>query len=77
LSLPAIHRHIAALEDAGFVERKKFGRENFLALDRSGMLLTQEWVGEFKAYWGTSKESLSNYVAAIARAKSATRGTKQ
>ena len=67
VSLPAIHRHIIALEEAGLIERKKSGRENFLALRRVGVLIAQQWLGEFHAYWGESRESLENYVAAIER----------
>jgi DNA-binding transcriptional ArsR family regulator len=64
-SLPAIHRHILVLEEAKLVRRKKSGRVNFLALDRSGLLLLQEWASKYHAYWGTEKETLENYVASI------------
>ena len=33
LSLPAIHKHVAVLEDAGLVTRRKRGRTTFLTLD--------------------------------------------
>lgn len=72
LSLPAIHRHIIALEEAGLIERKKSGRENFLALRRAGILVAQQWLGEFHAYWGEPRESLENYVAALERDRSTT-----
>ena len=64
-SLPAIHRHIKVLEKAKLVRRKKSGRVNFLALDRSGLLLIQDWVAQYHAYWGTEEETLENYVASI------------
>ena len=69
MSLPAIHRHVTVLEEAELIERKKHGRENFLALKRIGVLAAQQWLGEFHAYWGESHESLENYVAAIASEK--------
>ena len=59
-SLPAIHRHIKVLERAKLVRRKKSGRVNFLALDRTGLLLMQEWIRQYHAYWGTGKETLEN-----------------
>lgn len=65
LSLPAIHKHIAVLEGAGLVQRKKSGRVNFLALKRPALRRTQEWMHQFHAYWGNDQESLDNYVAAI------------
>ena len=66
-SLPAIHRHIKVLERAKLVRRKKSGRVNFLALDRSGLLLMQDWIAQYQAYWGTEKETLENYIASIER----------
>ncbi len=65
LSLPAIHRHILVLEQAGLVNRKKVGVTNFLALNRNGLLLMQDWIAEYQAYWGTNQETLENYVARI------------
>ena len=61
LSLPAIHKHIAVLEDAGMVVRRKSGRTTFLALERQSLRTLQFWLGEFHAYWGTGAESLENY----------------
>ena len=40
LSLPAIHKHIAILEDAGLVTRRKAGRTTYLALDRASLRVT-------------------------------------
>lgn len=65
MSLPAIHRHILVLEQAGLVKRKKVGVTNFLALNRKGLLLMQDWIAEYQAYWGTNQETLENYVARI------------
>ena len=64
-SLPAIHRHIKVLEKAKLVRRKKSGRINFLALDRTGLLLMQDWIHQYHAYWGTNEETLENYIASI------------
>jgi DNA-binding transcriptional ArsR family regulator len=64
-SLPAIHRHIKVLERGKLVRRKKSGRVNFLALDRSGLLLIQNWMQQYQAYWGTQEETLENYIASI------------
>ena len=64
-SLPAIHRHVVALEEAGLVNRRKSGRVTFLALTRSGLLAAQGWLNGFHAHWGSSDESLENYLAGI------------
>ena len=68
-SLPAIHRHIRVLERAKLVQRKKSGRINFLALDRKGLLLMQDWIRQYHAYWGTNEETLENYLASIKKSK--------
>jgi len=69
LSLPAIHRHIKVLEEAKLVVRKKSGRVNFLALNRPQLLLMQDWIQQYRAYWGTQQETLENYVASMERAE--------
>lgn len=61
LSLPAIHKHIRVLEGADIVVRKKVGRTNFLALRRAPLRGLQQWLGQFRPYWGSEKESLENY----------------
>ncbi len=61
LSLPAMDKHVRILESAGLVRRRKTGRTTFLALDRSGLLALQTWVGAFHPYWGTEAETLENY----------------
>lgn len=66
MSLPAIHRHIVALEDAGLVHRRKSGRTNYLAISRARLALALEWLGAFHPHWGSDEESLDNYIAAIA-----------
>jgi DNA-binding transcriptional ArsR family regulator len=67
LSLPAIHKHIKLLEQAGLVRRKKIGRSNILALRRESLQVLQKWVGQYHAYWGNDEESLENYVQYLDR----------
>jgi DNA-binding transcriptional ArsR family regulator len=61
LSLPAIHKHIKILEKGGMVIRRKIGRTNFLALNRNSLLVLQDWLSQYHAYWGTNEETLENY----------------
>jgi DNA-binding transcriptional ArsR family regulator len=64
-SLPAIHRHIKILEKAKVIRRRKSGRVNFLALNRTGLLLMRDWVAQYYPYWGSDEETLENYIASI------------
>lgn len=61
LTLPAIHRHIRVLEDAGLAVRRKVGRANVLTLGRAAILALQDWLAGYHAYWGTPAEGLDNY----------------
>ena len=61
LSLPAIHKHVKILENAGLVTRKKTGRTTYLTLDRAALRSLQQWLAQFHTYWGSDDESLANY----------------
>lgn len=67
LSLPAMNKHVGVLEEAGIVQRRKFGRTTFLAIDRSALLSLQDWLAQYHAYWGTDSETLENYEAFLTR----------
>ena len=67
LSLPSIHRHIRILGEAKLLQRKKSGRSNFLALNRSALTALRGWIDQYHAYWGSNEESLENYVQWIER----------
>jgi DNA-binding transcriptional ArsR family regulator len=61
LSLPAIHKHLAILENAELVRRRKTGRSTYMTLERRSLRLLQDWLAGFHTYWGTDAESLANY----------------
>lgn len=69
LSLPAIHKHIKVLENAGMIMRKKIGRSNFLALNRESLHCLQDWLKQCHAYWGSNEESLENEAQYFVRKK--------
>lgn len=77
LSLPAIHKHIAVLERADLVSRRKIGRSNFLTLNRQSLRGIQDWIGQYHPYWGTEKETLENYAAYLGAQPSTTKEKKQ
>lgn len=68
LSLTGIHKHIKILERSKLVVRKKSGRTNFLALDRTALCELRDWIEQYHAYWGSNDETLENYVERIERA---------
>lgn len=62
LSLPAIHKHIRALEQSGLILRKKVGRTNFITINRQGLRQLQAWANQFQTDWGNDVETLENYI---------------
>lgn len=65
LSLPAIHRHIRVLEDAGLIQRRKVGRTNFVAFARANFAAAQSWMADYHTAWGNDDETLENYIAQL------------
>ena len=65
LSLPAIHKHIRALEEAQLISRKKAGRTNFVALRKKSLGLAQDWLMQYRTEWGNDEETLENYIASL------------
>ena len=75
LSLPAIHKHLAILENARLIRRRKTGRTTYLTLDRQSLRSLQGWLAGFHPYWGTDAESLANYEEFLTGDPSGTRPT--
>ena len=67
LSLPAIHKHIKILENAGMIIRRKIGRTNYLSLNRGSLRGVQDWLMQFHAYWGSDGETLENYAQYLSK----------
>jgi DNA-binding transcriptional ArsR family regulator len=65
LSLPAMHKHIRALEKAKLIQRKKVGRTNFVDLNRKSLKATQDWLNQYRTDWGNDNETLENYIASM------------
>ena len=62
LSLPAIHKHIAVLERADLVSRRKLGRSNFLTLNRDYEDRTTESRLVSAEVYGALTRSRSHYI---------------
>lgn len=71
LSLPAINKHLALLEKAGLITRRKQGRTTYLTLNRAPLAQLQEWVDQFHPYWGADEATYENYARHLADAEPA------
>ena len=61
LSLPAIHKHVKILQNAGLVSRRKTGRTTYLILVPQRLRLLQDWAAQFRTWWGSDQASFENY----------------
>jgi DNA-binding transcriptional ArsR family regulator len=61
LSLPAIHKHVKVLQNAGLVTSHKTGRTTYLTLNPQRLRLLQDWAGQFHTYWGSEQATFENY----------------
>ncbi len=51
MSLPAVHQHLAVLEDAGLVTCEKRGRERWCRLEPNALKAAEQWISERRAMW--------------------------
>jgi DNA-binding transcriptional ArsR family regulator len=63
LTLPAMHKHVAILDEAGLVHRRKLGRSTFLVLNPRALAVAQNWLGQFHTYWAAEEQTLENYAS--------------
>jgi len=58
MSFAAASRHVAVLEDAGFLAREVRGREHWLSLRPEGFSLAESWIREQKSFWSDRLNAL-------------------
>lgn len=51
MSLPAVHQHLAVLEEAGLVVCEKRGRERWCRLEPEALEDAARWISERRALW--------------------------
>jgi DNA-binding transcriptional ArsR family regulator len=62
ISLPAVSRHLAVLEKADLLTRRRRGREHHLQLNASPMKEASRWIEAYRQFWEGSLESLAAYL---------------
>jgi len=58
MSFAAASRHVAVLEDAGFLAREVRGREHWLSLRPEGFSLAERWIHEQNSFWSERLHAL-------------------
>lgn len=77
ISLPAVMKHIAVLEAAGLVERRKTGRTVHCRMRPEQMQAAIDWLERTRAFWETRLDSLAEYVEAQERQSAAKEPRKE
>lgn len=62
MSLPAVSKHIAVLESAGLVFRRKTGRTYMCRLRADRLVDASAWLEQFRACWEKELDSLIRYL---------------
>lgn len=62
MSLPAISRHIAVLERAGLLKRRRKGRVHQLRLRSAPIREASHWIDAYRRFWAGSLDSLAAYL---------------
>src|SRR5262245_54553192 len=62
ISLPAISRHVAVLERAGLLKRRREGRVHQLKLNSAPIQQAARWIDEYRRFWEGSLDSLAAYL---------------
>lgn len=60
ISQPAVSKHLKVLERAGLIERDIDEQRRPAKLKAETMAAAVDWLGEFKAFWGTSFDQLDD-----------------
>ena len=51
ISQPAVSQHLAALRDAGLVNRRRAGRLVYYRVEPRGMKPLMDWIAHYRAFW--------------------------
>ncbi|MBM3504896.1 MAG: winged helix-turn-helix transcriptional regulator [Alphaproteobacteria bacterium] len=63
ISLPAVLKHLAVLEDAGLVKRQKRGRTAWCALSPGPLKSASDWMAQYQPFWDERLDALAAYLS--------------
>jgi DNA-binding transcriptional ArsR family regulator len=62
MSLTGFMKHLAMLEDAGLIERRKAGRTVHVALHAGALRAAHDWLARHEIFWNAALDRLGAYV---------------
>jgi DNA-binding transcriptional ArsR family regulator len=63
MSLAAVSRHIAVLEQAGLVRRTVRGRDHYLRAEPERLVEAGQWIAAYTGFWETRVDALVEHLA--------------
>ena len=63
MSVPAVHQHLAVLQDAGLVVSEKRGRERWCRLEVRALGRAETWIAERRSAWERRLDALGKFLA--------------
>ena len=69
LTQPTISRHVATLERAGLVKRRRNGQSRPVALQSNALRGLDDWLEPFRVFWTASLSNLQTYAEELADAE--------
>jgi len=64
MSLPAISKHLAVLENAGLLARRRDGRVHHCRLVAAPMQTASDWIAHYTEFWERRLDALERYLEA-------------
>ncbi|MFL5319099.1 MAG: ArsR/SmtB family transcription factor [Myxococcaceae bacterium] len=62
MSQPAVSQHLKVLREAGLVEARRDGRQQYYRLRPKPLRHVHEWAAEFEAFWNDKLDALGDYL---------------
>jgi DNA-binding transcriptional ArsR family regulator len=62
MSFAAVAQHVAALEQAGLIERDVRGREHWLSVRPNGLSEAEAWIAEQSSAWAARADALAAHL---------------
>lgn len=62
ITQPAISKHLAVLERAGLVMRRRNGRKNLCRVNRAPLAKAEQFLAKYKLFWRHRLQALDNHL---------------
>ena len=62
ISQPAVSKHLVVLERAGFITRKRNGRNNLCRLNQEPVAAVERFLAKYKVFWQSRFDALDRHL---------------